>query len=80
MGGVHSGETRPATASEWGVLKVGAVSFGSFNEHENKALPFGVRFDPRYEVRSGDFLMGRATLLSLLVPAQLLARHAHDYC
>lgn len=30
---------RPATAAEWGVLKLGAVSFGAYNEAENKALP-----------------------------------------
>jgi type I restriction enzyme S subunit len=32
-------ESRPATGEEWGVLKLGAVSFGTFNENENKALP-----------------------------------------
>src|SRR5262249_31766920 len=39
-------ESRPATKDEWGVLKVGAVSFGSFDERENKALPLGLAFDP----------------------------------
>ena len=33
---------RPAVDDEWGVLKVGAVSFGVFNPHENKALPPGL--------------------------------------
>lgn len=40
-------EPRPAREDEWGVLKVGAVSFGSFDEGQNKALPVSLRFDPR---------------------------------
>ena len=59
-------ESRPATDNEWGVLKVGAVSFGSFDERENKALPIGADFDPRYEVRPGDFLMSRANTTELV--------------
>jgi type I restriction enzyme S subunit len=59
-------ESRPATAEEWGVLKVGAVSFGSFDQQENKALPVGVGFDPRHEVRKGDFLMSRANTTELV--------------
>ena len=30
---------RPVQGEEWGVLKLGAVSFGAFNAEENKALP-----------------------------------------
>ena len=59
-------ESRPAHSNEWGVLKVGAVSFGAFNEHENKALPSGHPFDGRYEVRAGDFLMSRANTTELV--------------
>ena len=58
-------ESRPATTEEWGVLKLGAVSFGSFDEHENKALPIGIQFDLRHEVRVGDFLMSRANTTEL---------------
>jgi len=59
-------ESRPANSGEWGVLKVGAVSFGAFNERENKALPPGHPFDSRYEVRAGDFLMSRANTTELV--------------
>ncbi|MGH7796523.1 MAG: restriction endonuclease subunit S [Candidatus Binatia bacterium] len=59
-------ESRPATSEEWGVLKVGAVSFGSFDERENKALPVGIQFDLRHEVRAGDFLMSRANTTELV--------------
>lgn len=58
-------EARPANSEEWGVLKVGAISFGTFNDSENKALPLGLQFDPRYEVRPGDFLMSRANTTEL---------------
>jgi type I restriction enzyme S subunit len=70
-------ESRPATAEEWGVLKVGAVSFGSFDERENKALPVGAKFDPRHEVRSGDFMMSRANTTEL-VGACAIVRHTRQ--
>jgi type I restriction enzyme S subunit len=59
-------ESRPAQSDEWGVLKVGAVSFGVFNEQENKALPAHFRPQPAYEVRPGDFLMSRANTTELV--------------
>ncbi len=59
-------ENRPVTDGEWGVLKVGAVSFGTFDPKENKALPYGVSPRPEYEVRSGDFIMSRANTYELV--------------
>lgn len=59
-------EGRPASAGEWAVLKVGAVSFGSFDEKENKALPLSFTPIPRFEVQSGDFLMSRANTAELV--------------
>jgi type I restriction enzyme S subunit len=59
-------ESRQAERDEWGVLKVGAISFGRFDAQENKALPVGVAFDPRYEVHVGDFLMSRANTTELV--------------
>jgi type I restriction enzyme, S subunit len=67
-------ESRPATGEEWGVLKVGAVSFGSFDDRENKALPLGLKFDPRHEVRSGDFLMSRANTTELVGACAIVDR------
>ncbi|MFN9355656.1 MAG: restriction endonuclease subunit S [Alphaproteobacteria bacterium] len=59
-------EGRPAEPNEWAVLKVGAVSFGVFDERENKALP--ASFEPvrKYEVVVGDFLMSRANTSDLV--------------
>jgi type I restriction enzyme S subunit len=67
-------ESRPASEDEWGVLKVGSVSFGSFDDCENKVLPVGLEFDPRYEVRSGDFLMSRANTTELVGACAIVAR------
>ncbi len=68
---------RPASADEWGVLKVGAVSFGVFDERENKALPISFNVPPSLEVRSGDFIMSRANTVEL-VGACALVRQARS--
>jgi type I restriction enzyme S subunit len=59
-------ESRPALDDEWGVLKVGAVSFGYFNPRENKALPPAQSYNPHFEVHPGDFLMSRANTTELV--------------
>ncbi len=59
-------EARSANEDEWGVLKVGAVSFGVFDETENKALPDYMEPQMQYEVKSGDFLMIRANTKELV--------------
>jgi type I restriction enzyme S subunit len=57
---------RPAQVDEWGVLKMGAVSFGSFDERQNKALPPELNGRPNLEVRAGDFLISRANITRLV--------------
>ena len=57
---------RPAEVGEWGVLKLGAVSFGQYNDNENKALPKHLSPIPRYEVRPGDVLISRANIPRLV--------------
>jgi type I restriction enzyme S subunit len=59
-------ESRAALENEWGVLKVGAVSFGNFNPHENKAWPSAQPYSAHYEVHPGDFLMSRANTTELV--------------
>ena len=51
---------QPAEDEEWGVLKLGAVSFGVFNPKENKALPKHLDPRPRLEVMPGQLLISRA--------------------
>lgn len=53
---------RSAEAEEWGVLKVGAVSFGWFDETQNKALPSNLKPRKQYEVRAGDLVVSRANI------------------
>lgn len=54
--------TRPAEDDEWGVLKVGAVSFGTFDQRQNKALPEKLHPIQRYEVKPGDLIISRANI------------------
>lgn len=53
---------RPAHNDEWGVLKLGAVSFGAFNENENKGLPPNLQPVSALEVKPGDVLISRANV------------------
>jgi type I restriction enzyme S subunit len=55
-------EARPADCEEWGVLKVGAVSFGQFDEDQNKALPSNLEPKEKYEVKIGDLIISRANI------------------
>jgi len=54
--------TRPAEKDEWGVLKVGAVSFGWFDESQNKALPKSLTPRKQYEVKPSDLIISRANI------------------
>lgn len=53
----------PAREGKWGVLKLGAVSFGTFNTVENKELPANLKPRPEYEVKTGDVLISRANVV-----------------
>lgn len=53
----------PAHDDKWGVLKLGAVSFGTFDEAENKELPANLNPRAEYEVQPGDVLISRANVV-----------------
>jgi type I restriction enzyme, S subunit len=53
----------PAGKGKWGVLKLGAISFGTFNDNENKELPLNLKPRPQYEVKAGDVLISRANVI-----------------
>jgi type I restriction enzyme S subunit len=55
-----SGFGRPAGPGELGVIKVSAMTWGTFRPEENKALPPGTVIEPRWTVRAGDLLFSRA--------------------
>lgn len=48
-----------ASAKEWGIIKVSAMTWGEFRAGENKAVPAG-RIDSRFEIKQGDLLVSRA--------------------
>jgi len=54
------------SGTDWGVLKVSAVSWGVFKPEENKALPPGKAGRPNCEVHAGDFLLSRANTEELV--------------
>jgi type I restriction enzyme S subunit len=54
------------SGTDWGVLKVSAVSWGIFKPDENKALPPGMEGRPDCAVKAGDFLLSRANTEELV--------------
>lgn len=65
-------ENRLAEEQEWGVLKVGCVNGGYFNELEHKALPSDLRPKLEYEIKTGDILVSRANTKELLGSAAIV--------
>ena len=59
-------EGRPAAQGEWGVLKLGAVSYGQFNPNESKAFLGDVESLKKVEVKPGDFLFSRKNTKELV--------------
>lgn len=59
-------ESRPAEHDEWGVLKLGAVTYGTFQADQNKAYLGDLGNLARNEVRAGDILMTRKNTRELV--------------
>lgn len=57
---------RPAEGNEWGVLKLGAVSYGAFDPTANKGLPSSLAPQPTLEIKAGDWLISRANITRLV--------------
>jgi type I restriction enzyme S subunit len=57
---------RKVEGDEWGVLKLGAVTWGTYKDEENKALPSSVAPDPALEVKPGDLLFTRKNTRELV--------------
>jgi len=56
----------PRNNERWGVLKVSAVTWGTFQPDENKELPPHLEPRPEYEVQPSDFLISRANTAELV--------------
>ncbi|WP_179110627.1 restriction endonuclease subunit S [Luteococcus japonicus] len=52
--------------SEYRVIKISAVTSGTFRPHESKALPVGYVPAPHHLIREGDVLMSRANTAELV--------------
>jgi len=59
-------EVRQADPGEWGVLKVGCMNSGAYDESENKALPPSLPPVPELEIKVGDVLMSRSNTVDLV--------------
>lgn len=59
-------EERPPIASEVGVVKVSAVTWGTYDEEESKTCLDAARIEPRYLIEEGDFLFSRANTIQLI--------------
>lgn len=71
LSGIEAGASfkcveRPPANDEIGVLKVSAVSWGTFNELESKTCTDPDRVEEGYIVRQGDFLFSRANTIDLV--------------
>lgn len=59
-------EAFPALFEQYGVLKLSAVTYGNYIEHENKQLFPNTKFDTKIEVCSEDLLMTRKNTYDLV--------------
>ncbi len=59
-------EAREADPDEWGVLKLGAVTYGHFDSHENKAMLLENSPRPELEIKKGDLLVTRKNTYELV--------------
>jgi type I restriction enzyme S subunit len=60
---------RPISEGEWGILKLGAVTWCEYDWKQNKALPDNVAPDPSIEVKCGDLLFTRKNTYDLVAAA-----------
>lgn len=66
--------TRPAEDNEWGALKLGAISFGWFDERQNKAFPKGLKPKDQYEVKEGDLIISRGNVPQYVAACALVRK------
>jgi type I restriction enzyme, S subunit len=59
-------DERPPGPDEIGVVKVSAVTWGTYNEQESKTIKESGRFDAGLLVQPGDFLFSRANTIELV--------------
>lgn len=63
---------RPVSGNEWGVLKLGAITWCEYNPAENKALPPEIKPVPTIEIKPGDLLFVRKNTYELVAACALV--------
>lgn len=53
-------DPRQASSDEWGIVKVSAMTWGEFDETENKSVLPGTEFNPAHEIKPSDVLLSRS--------------------
>lgn len=59
-------ESRPAEKNEWGVLKLGSVTYCQYQQKENKAIKADFQPNAKHEVKQGDLLFSRKNTYELV--------------
>lgn len=59
-------DERPPRDNEFGIVKVSAVTWGTYNEMESKTCYSNNTFNSRHIINQGDFLFSRANTLELV--------------
>ena len=71
-------EDHPRQLPTWGILKVSAVSWDTFKEHENKQMLTGTAPRPQAAIHKGDFLISRANTAELVARAVLVEQQVEN--
>lgn len=67
-------ENKPPTPDQIGIVKVSAVTWGTYDETESKTVHDRELIRPAYFVRVGDFLFSRANTIDLVGAAVIVER------
>lgn len=59
-------EERPPTHSEYGIVKISAITWGTYDESESKTITDHERVNLAHIIQTGDFLFSRANTIELV--------------
>jgi type I restriction enzyme, S subunit len=59
-------EERPPTHSEYGIVKISAITWGTYDESESKTITENERVNLAHIIKTGDFLFSRANTIELV--------------
>ncbi|MDL2265149.1 hypothetical protein LJC57_01825 [Parabacteroides sp. OttesenSCG-928-G07] len=68
----------PAEDDQWGVIKISAISWGIFQEQENKKLPINVIPFVEKEIKAGDFILTRANTTELVARSVIVIENVRS--